>query len=63
MSLAERKQFIAKNKHLPWMPSEAEVLKNGANVSEVITGLLQNVEELTLYVLQLEEKIKQLEAK
>lgn len=63
MSLDERKTYLQKNQHLPYMKSEKEIIEQGANISEVIKGLLQNIEELNLYVIQLNEKIKVLENK
>ncbi|MEZ5199226.1 MAG: hypothetical protein R2764_23425 [Bacteroidales bacterium] len=57
MSLSETEAFIRQNKHLPGIPSEAEVLENGINVGEMNALLLQKIEELTLYVIELEKKI------
>jgi hypothetical protein len=48
-TLYERKKFIERNGHLPYMQSEREVNENGADIGKAITGLLQNTEELTLY--------------
>lgn len=44
------------------MPSEKEVIENGVNVVEMQAKLLQKIEELTLYVIDLKkenESIKQ----
>ncbi len=60
MSLPELKKFIGENKHLPDVPSEAEVTEEGVSVSEMQTVLLQKVEELTLYTIQQQEMIEQL---
>lgn len=57
--LSEVKEFIAENKHLPEIQSAKEMQENGVSVSELQTQLLQKIEELTLYILQQEEKIKQ----
>jgi len=54
-------EFAKENKHLPEIPSEAEVVKNGMNMGEFQVKLLQKVEELTLYVAQQDKKIKDLE--
>jgi len=40
------------------IPSEADVLENGINLAEMNALLLQKVEELTLYVIELEKKIE-----
>jgi hypothetical protein len=59
--LNEVKAFIAENKHLPEIQSALEMQENGVSVSELQTQLLQKIEELTLYILQQEEKIQQQE--
>jgi hypothetical protein len=59
MSLKETEEFIKQNKHLPGIPSEKEVLENGINVGEMNALLLQKIEELTLYVIELEKKIEE----
>jgi hypothetical protein len=51
MSLDELRAFIARKKHLPNMPSAAEVRKNGINLSQYQMKLLEKIEELTLHVL------------
>lgn len=60
--LSEVKAFIAENKHLPEIQSAQEMQENGVSVSELQTQLLQKIEELTLYILQQEERIRFLEA-
>jgi hypothetical protein len=51
------------NKYLPNIPSEAEVMKEGSfELGEMNKILLAKIEELTLYILQQEERIKALEA-
>ena len=60
--LQEVEEFIAKNGHLPEIPSETEVLKNGYDLSEMDARLLQKIEELTLYVIDLKKEINQLKS-
>lgn len=48
--------YIKVNKHLPEIPTESEVLKNGINVGEINVLLLKKIEELTLYVIQLNKE-------
>ena len=43
--------FIQKNKHLPNIPSGAEMKENGLNLNTFAMQLLRKVEELTLYVI------------
>ncbi|MEA3497061.1 MAG: hypothetical protein U9R42_13625 [Bacteroidota bacterium] len=49
--------FINKYKHLPDVPTTEEVNKNGVSVGEMNEILLQKVEELTLYILELNKEI------
>ena len=60
--LSEVKTFIQENKHLPEIKSAQEMQENGVGINELQTQLLQKIEELTLYILQQEERIKALEA-
>jgi hypothetical protein len=53
--------FIEKNKHLPDVPSEAEIQKNGVELGKVHSKLLQKIEELTLYIIKQEQRIDDLE--
>jgi hypothetical protein len=61
--LAEVKKFIATNKHLPEIPSGKVMETHGVEMLDMQMKLLQKVEELMLYTIQQEEKIKALEAK
>jgi len=56
--LADVEKYIQTNKHLPDVPSEAEVKKEGIELGEMSGILLKKIEELTLYMI---EKDKQLE--
>lgn len=60
MSLKQIEAFINRHKHLPGIPSEKEVLEKGINVGEMNALLLQKIEELTLYVIELEKKINEI---
>jgi len=62
-SLKQVEEFYKANKHLPDVPSEKEVKRNGINAAEMDATLLQKIEELTLYVVELNKKIQQLEEK
>jgi len=55
--LHELKSFIDTNNHLPNIPKAAEVEKDGFELGEMNRKLLEKVEELTLYVIQLQEQI------
>jgi len=60
-SLGDVENYITKNKHLPEIPSEGEVIEKGIDVSEMNKLLLQKVEELTLYVIAQQKQIDNLE--
>ncbi|GAB2700576.1 hypothetical protein GCM10027037_26770 [Mucilaginibacter koreensis] len=62
-SLTEVKAYVDKNHHLPEMPSEEEIEKNGQNLGEMNKLLLKKVEELTLYVIELKKEVDELKAK
>jgi len=51
-SLNQLQAFINQNRHLPDMPSEQEVAKDGINLGEMDKLLTKKVEELTLYLIE-----------
>lgn len=55
-SLAEVEAFIQQNGHLPNVPSAQEVLQQGIDVAAMDAKLLEKIEELTLYMLQLKKE-------
>ena len=62
--LPELEKSIQQTGHLPGIPSAGEVKANdGMEVGEMQVRLLEKVEELTLYIIQLEKRIKELEDK
>lgn len=63
MGLSELEKFIAKNKHLPNVPSEAEILKEGLDVGTMQAIQIRKIEELSLYTIAQEKKISTLESK
>jgi len=54
--LAEVETFIQENNHLPEIPSEKQMQQDGLNVNEFQIKLLQKIEELTLYVIELKKE-------
>ncbi len=62
-SLSEVESYIKDNKHLPDIPSAREVKQEGLAMSEMMTKQMQKIEELTLYLIQLEKKNAELEAR
>ncbi|MFQ6599581.1 hypothetical protein [Flavobacterium sp. C3NV] len=57
-TLAEVEKHINEKGHLENIPTEEEVLKNGINLGEMNTKLLQKIEELTLYSIEQAKEIK-----
>jgi len=55
-SLEELESYIKTNKHLPGVPSAEEVKENGMNSGQMQTKLLEKVEELTLYAIELKKE-------
>jgi hypothetical protein len=62
MPLNELEQMIISEKHLPEIPSAKEVEENGVLLGEMNKKLLQKVEELTLYMIQMNKEIELLKA-
>ncbi|OEK01977.1 hypothetical protein BFP97_10805 [Roseivirga sp. 4D4] len=60
-ALSELEAFIKTNHHLPEVPSTEQVEKEGLDLGNMDAALLKKVEELTLYVLELEAGRKKLE--
>jgi len=59
--LSEVSKYIEENHHLPDIPSAAEVQKNGVGLSEMQGKMLAKIEELTLHMIQAEERNNRLE--
>ena len=56
-------QCVRENHHLSELPSADSVAKNGIDVGANQAMLLKKIEELTLYVVQLNETVKQQQQK
>ncbi|MCG8310030.1 MAG: hypothetical protein MI975_21720 [Cytophagales bacterium] len=62
-SLDQVEDFIRENGHLPDIPSAKEVEENGISLGEMDARLLQKIEELTLYVIELKKELARLSTK
>ncbi|MBK9638695.1 MAG: hypothetical protein IPO63_13120 [Bacteroidetes bacterium] len=61
MPLLELEKYFKTNKHLPNIPSTKDVKENdGVNVGEMQNKLLEKVEELTLYLVQIHKENEKL---
>lgn len=59
-TLEEVEKHINEKGHLKDIPSEEEVLKNGINLGEMNSKLLQKIEELTLYTIEQQKNTEKL---
>ncbi|SHH88129.1 hypothetical protein [Flavobacterium defluvii] len=60
-TLEEVEKHIAEKGHLENIPSEEEAVKNGINLGEINAKLLQKIEELTLYMIDVNKKVNVLQ--
>jgi hypothetical protein len=61
-SIDELEKFINDNKHLPGIAPASDVEKDGLKVGEMNKAMMEKIEELTLYVIQLSKENKQLQS-
>ncbi len=57
LSLVELEKFVTDNKHLPNIPSAKEVESEGQHLGEMQRKMLEKIEELSLYVIELKKEI------
>lgn len=62
LSLDALRNYIFEKKHLPNIPSACEIEEKGIGLGELSLKQMEKIEELTLYLLQLDERLKALEA-
>ena len=61
-SLESVGEYIHENGHLPEVPTTAEVEENGVDLSQMQTTLLKKMEEMTLYMLEMNDKFKTMQS-
>lgn len=59
-TLNELESFIKTNRHLPNIPAAAEIEQNGMEVGDMQKRMMEKIEELTLYVIDLKKEIDEL---
>ena len=59
-SLNELEIYINKNKHLPDIPNEEEIKTEGLDLGNMLKLQMQKIEELTLYIIQLNKENEEL---
>lgn len=63
LTLAELEKFIQQNKHLPGIPPATEVQQKGLDLGDNQAALLKKIEELTLYIIEQNKRMENLEKK
>jgi hypothetical protein len=61
--LSEVKSYIDEHQHLPGIPSAATIQDEGIELGEMQRRMMEKIEELTLYIIQLENEVKALKEK
>ena len=61
--LAEVETYIKEKGHLPNVPSEKEVKEDGINLGEMVKIQQEKIEELTLYIIEMNKEIQKLKAR
>ncbi len=58
MSIEELDKFVSINNHLPNIPSGKEIEEKGLDIGGVQAKQMEKIEEMTLYIIQLNKKIE-----
>lgn len=58
LPLEEVEKFTLENKHLPNVPSAEEMVNSGLDVAETSKMFMEKIEELTLYMIELNKEVK-----
>ena len=61
MPLSEVEQRVKADKHLPGIPSAKEIEANGVSVGDMQAKQLQKIEELTLYMIEMNKQLSALQ--
>jgi hypothetical protein len=62
MPLEEVESFTKENKHLPNVPSADVMIESGLDVAQTSKMFMEKIEELTLYMIELNKEVKNLKA-
>jgi len=63
LTIPELEKYLLKYKHMPGVKSASEMEKSGFTVLETNKQMMEKIEELSLYIIQLEKRISELEKK
>lgn len=61
--LRELEAYVQAHRHLPGLPSSEEIKQQGLSLVQTQAQLLEKIEELTLYVIQLQKEVDSLKAR
>jgi len=61
MPLSEVEKYINQNQHLPNVPSAKEVEGKGQNLGDLQVKQMEKIEELTLYMIEINKKVEALQ--
>jgi len=61
MPLKELDNYIEENNHLPNVPSAEEIAENGIGVGDLQLKQMEKIEELTLYIIDLDQRLNDLQ--
>lgn len=61
-SLKDVARYISTNNHLPNVPAAADVERSGIALGEMQSKMMEKIEELTLYVIELKKEIEQMKS-
>jgi hypothetical protein len=62
LSIEDLKEYIHKNNHLPGVPPSSEVVETGLDLAEANRILLEKIEELSLHIIALNDRLSKLES-
>ncbi|MEP6675988.1 MAG: hypothetical protein ABJA78_12580 [Ferruginibacter sp.] len=60
LPLDELEKFVAQNNHLPNIPAAAEIEKDGMEVGNMQKKMMEKIEEMTLYIIDLQKQVTNL---
>lgn len=63
LELGALKDYLHEHRHLPGVPSEAEIVENGYDLHEMQYIMMEKIEEMTRYILLLQDEIEALRSK
>ena len=63
MPLNKLDQFIKTNNHLPNIPKAQAIEKSGIAVGDMQKRMMEKIEELTLYIIDLQKQVTELKNK